>query len=213
MTDRLRFVCLFAVLIAGGLGMRAMGHGRPVPPRESLSQMPVYLGGWLGQELPDLPVGQKGVLRADDYILREYVRSGLSLGLFIAYYRQQRSGDALHSPQNCLPGSGWEPVSSSVIRISLESPPGDSFKANDYIVSKDGDKGEVIYWYQSAGRRFASEYLGKMYLVWDGITENRTDGALIRITGPYAAGDAQTHQAMVQFAEELSRVLPNFLPN
>jgi EpsI family protein len=213
MTDRLRFACLFALLIATILGMRAMGHGRPVPPRGSLSQMPVYVGGWLGQALPDLPAGEKGVLRADDYLLREYARNGLSLGLFIAYYRQQRSGDALHSPRNCLPGSGWEPVSSSVIRIPLAGAPGGSFKANDYIVAKDNNQAEVIYWYQSAGRRFASEYLGKIYLVWDGITENRTDGALIRITGPYAAGNTQIHQAMVQFAQELSRVLPNSLPN
>jgi EpsI family protein len=213
MTDRSRFVWLFSLLIAGSVGMRATGHGRPVPPRESLSQMPAYVGGWLGQALPDLPTGQKNVLRADDYLLRDYVQNGISLGLFIAYYRQQRSGDALHSPQNCLPGSGWEPVSSSIIRIPLEGAPGGSFKANDYIVAKDINRAEVIYWYQSAGRRFASEYLGKIYLVWDGITENRTDGALIRITGPYAGGGTQVHQAMVEFAEQVSRVLPTFLPN
>jgi EpsI family protein len=213
MTDRLRFACLFGLLIAASLGMSAMGHGRQVPPRKSLTQMPLYVGGWLGQELPDLPRAQERVLRADDYLLRDYVRNGLSVGLFIAYYRQQRSGDALHSPQNCLPGSGWAPVSSSVIRIPLEGAPNGSFKANDYIVAKDSTNAEVIYWYQSAGRRFASEYVGKIYLVWDGITENRTDGALIRITGPYVAGDARVHQAMVEFAEDLSRVLPNFLPN
>ncbi len=72
---------------------------------------------------------------------------------------------------------------------------------------------DVLYWYQAHGRRFASEYLGKIYLVWDGITKGRTDGALIRITAVRVPGDTQSFPAMVKFAQEIAPVLPVFLPN
>lgn len=207
MTDKVRFAFLFAGLAAAVLGMGAMGNGRRVPLRESFSRMPNYLSGWVGQQFPDLPPDEQKVLRAGDYLLRNYQRAGITLSLFIAYYRTQRSGDAMHSPRNRLPSSGWEPVASRVIRIPFAGSRGGSFKANNYIVAKDDDKVEVIYWYQSAGRKFVSEYLGKIYLVWDRITKNRTGGAIIRITGP--AGDARAHQAIVEFGRDLSGALPN----
>jgi EpsI family protein len=70
-----------------------------------------------------------------------------------------------------------------------------------------------LYWYQAHGRMFASEYLGKIYLAWDGITKGRTDGALIRLTAARASGNGQSLPAMMTFAQDLSSVLPQFLPN
>jgi EpsI family protein len=72
---------------------------------------------------------------------------------------------------------------------------------------------DVLYWYQAHGRIFASEYLGKIYLAWDGITKGRTDGALIRITAVRTPGNTQSLGAMVNFAESVTPILPQFLPN
>ena len=69
------------------------------------------------------------------------------------------------------------------------------------MIEKDGVQQDVLYWYQAHGRTFASEYLGKFYLAWDGITKGRTDGALIRIT---AARTPQTFPTLVGFAQERS---------
>ena len=54
---------------------------------------------------------------ADDYINRVYLGSTTPIELYIGYYKDQRSGDKIHSPKNCLPGSGWEPVHSVVSRL------------------------------------------------------------------------------------------------
>jgi EpsI family protein len=195
--------------------LRWISHGHPVPARSDFEAFPLQLADWSGRDLPDLDDQTKRVLSADNYLLRDYRNNIASaqVNLFIVYYRSQRSGDALHSPKNCLPGAGWEPVSSGSIRISNPAVPGSDFQANHYIIEKDGVQQDVLYWYQAHGRRFASEYLGKIYLVWDGITKGRTDGALIRITAVRTPGNRQNLQEMVRFAQEIVPVLPGFLPD
>jgi EpsI family protein len=197
----------------GNIALSMVNHGSPIAAKESLASMPMSIGAWSGRTLRNLPIAEQDVLRADDYLMREYVRNGIPVALFIAYYEKQKSGDAMHSPKNCLPGAGWQPISSKVIRISVPGPGGASFDANDYVVARNGEQQEVIYWYQAAGRRYASEYLGKIYLVWNALAKDRTDGALIRLSAPHPAQGTVIHRMMVEFAEELTRQLPQFLPN
>ena len=215
MRDKFRFICLIGLLLTSAVELRWKPHGHPVPPRSGLTDFPRQVGDWAGTDLPELSAGVKRVLAADSYVFRQYRQdiTGSQLDLFVVYYRSQRSGDALHSPKNCLPGAGWEPVSSEVILIPDPAVPNSSFKANHYVIQKDGVEQDVLYWYQAHGRRFANEYVGKIYLAWDGITNGRTDGALIRINAPRTAGDARTFPELVAFAKHLSSVLPRFLPN
>jgi EpsI family protein len=212
---RLRCVSLIALLLFGIVELRWRSHGHPVHPRTDFAEFPTQVANWSGIDLPDLSAGVKRTLAADNYLVREYRNdiSGDQVDLFIAYYRSQRSGDALHSPKNCLPGAGWEPVSSEVVLLSDPVVPNKFFKADHYVIQKDGMEQDVLYWYQAHGRRFANEYLGKIYLAWDGITNGRTDGALIRVNAPRRPGNPEPLPALVAFAKDLAPVLPRFLPN
>ncbi|HXN17171.1 MAG TPA: EpsI family protein [Candidatus Binatus sp.] len=214
MADKIRLSCLIGVLLVSTVDLRWMSHGHPVPPRKDFASFPFQLAEWSGTDLVLSP-GTVRVLAADNYLLRSYRNrvSGAEVELFVVYYSAQRSGDALHSPRNCLPGAGWEPVSSGFLEISNPTPAGSFFPANHYVIEKDGVRQDVLYWYQAHGREFASEYLGKIYLAWDGITRGRTDGALVRITAVHAPGNTGTLPVMVSFAQDLSSVLPQFLPN
>jgi EpsI family protein len=58
------------------------------------------------------------------------------------------------------------------------------FPANRLVVQKNRDRQVVLYWYEGRGRRIASEYMNKLLLILDGMRENRTDAALVRITTP-----------------------------
>jgi len=212
--DKIRLSCLIGLLLFASVELRWISHGRSVPPRNDFDAFPEQVDDWSGQNLPDLDVAVRKELAADNYLLRNYHNTtGSNMGLFIAYYGSQRSGDALHSPKNCLPGAGWEPISSGTVRITDPSAPGKSFEVNHYVIERGGEQQDVLYWYQAHGRRFASEYLGKIYLVWDGITKGRTDGALIRITASRSSGSSQSLPAMVAFAKDLSPILPQYLPN
>jgi EpsI family protein len=214
MTDHQRFGCVVALLLLTSANLRLASHGHTVPPPRDLGAFPIEIDGWTGENLPELTAREQQVLAADEYLLRGYRGgAGTNVVLFLAYYRSQRSGDALHSPRNCLPGAGWQPVSSNSVRIPNSASAGSSFEANHYVIEKDGLKQDVVYWYQAHGRMFGNEYLGKIYLAWDGITKGRTDGALIRITAMRTPVNDQSVSAILAFARDLTSVLPSFLPN
>lgn len=215
MTDKLRLGCVISLLLVSTADLRWISHKRFMPPPADFSAFPMHVAGWSGTVLPDIAPSEKRALAADDYLLRGYRQdtTGSSIVLFVAYYRSQRNGDAIHSPKNCLPGAGWAPVSSRVIRVENPLAAGSSFMANHYVIEKDGVQQDVLYWYQTYGAMFASEYQGKVYLAWNAITKGRTDGALIRITALRGAQHEQTFEGMVAFAGELAPLLSHFLPS
>jgi EpsI family protein len=179
-----------------------------------LSAMPTSIGAWhsISEDTLSLPIRQ--VLHADDLLARTYeVIPGTQVQLFIAYYRTQRSGEAMHSPRNCLPGSGWEPLSVSLIRTDMGR--GRMEQLNRYLVEKDGHRLLVVYWYQEHNRVIADEYRGKFYLMWDSIRRGSRDGALVRVSVPLTQGmdeneAAKTIRQFIHSATpEITRVLPD----
>ena len=63
---------------------------------------------------------------------------------------------------------------------------------NRVQITKGNVQQLVYYWFEQRGRRLTSEYRVKLYLLWDGITPNRTDGALIRLVTPVFQDDSNS---------------------
>ncbi|MGH9482994.1 MAG: exosortase C-terminal domain/associated protein EpsI [Terriglobales bacterium] len=209
---------LLAVLLLATFGVRArLGASPSVPLRQPLERFPAQLGPWslIGQ--PAMTPDELAVLKADDYMLRDYAipagatPQGQQAQLFVAYYRNQRAGESMHSPKNCLPGSGWAPILSD--EIALPAAPAGT-RINRYVVENQGDRELVLYWYQAQGRIIASEYWGKFYLIWDAMRQGRRDGAIVRVVVPMSAGegvDAATQEALDLADRSLPR-LSQYLP-
>jgi EpsI family protein len=146
-----------------------------------LTLIPQEIGIWhsIGDEPIALDVRQ--VLHADDALARTYQASpGVQVQLFISYYRVQRAGEMMHSPRNCLPGSGWEPISLSQVPVALAGSAQST--VNRYLVEKDDVRMLTFYWYQEHGRIVSSEFAGKAELMWDAIRLHSRDGALVRVS-------------------------------
>jgi EpsI family protein len=207
-----RIAIMVVLLLLANAGVRTVSFGAPVPLRQSLEQVPQTIGEWRGHDAGTLTAKEEKILGADDYVARVYERDGVQVGLFIAFYQEQKSGDALHSPKNCLPGSGWETVYSSKVHLSRGGESASSFEANHFVVEKDGIRQDVLYWYQANERIFASEYEGKIYLVLDALQKGRTDGALVRITVNRVRGSDREIKAAMDFAREWMAISSRFLP-
>jgi len=181
MTSAWRFWITVVLLASTGLLLQARNSAEIIPAREPLSSFPQTLGGWTSSDIP-LSQDVRDVLGPGDFLLRDYQdpANGMDADLFIAYFPSQRSGDAIHSPKNCLPGAGWAPVSSE--RITLNLPGHAPFRVNRYLIAKGEDRRLVLYWYWAHDRALASEYMAKFYLVTDSLRERRSDGSLIRLT-------------------------------
>jgi EpsI family protein len=213
-SDFARTLALCGCLVVAAVVLDHASQSEPVALRTPLASFPTEVDGWKSTRSVEFDPKIVTILGVTEYLNRVYVREQdrTQVGLYVGYYKSQRQGESIHSPLNCLPGSGWQPITSgrAIIPIpadasaSLAAP---SIEVNRYVVQKGLDTLLVLYWYQSHGRVIASEYWGKFYLVADALRLNRTDAAIIRVMVPIgdpaateAADRTATNfvQAMVQ---------------
>jgi len=185
----------------------------PIPLTRSFATFPLSVGGWDGVPLP-LSQEEKNILKADDYALVNYAPAGggTSVLFYTAYYQHQTAARNIHSPKNCLPGSGWAVLRSRVIDVSFNGTGEGKVKINEAVIQKGLDTQVVLYWYQERGRIFDNEYWGRFYLVKDALTLHRTDGALIRLSMPVTGTVRKTVETEVHFLKSLSPLLAQYIP-
>ena len=187
--------------------------------RVPLAQLPLQIAEWRGRDYPEFEQKVLNVLGVDDHVHRLYMREGGTASLYIGYYDSQRTGDTIHSPMKCLPGTGWQPLSVGRTQIEVRdasSPAGKRvLDVNRYIVQKGTDRYVVLFWYQSHGYVIASEYVAKARLMVDAVRVNRTDGALVRVIVPISDQPvgATPDQAAAEFVAALFPLLPRHLPS
>jgi EpsI family protein len=209
-----RFIVAALLVAAAGLFLHSRARGEVFPARLPLKEFPAQLDQWKGE---DIAIDQEtlDVLGHGDFLHRVY-QSGsqqANVDLFIAYFPSQRAGDTIHSPKNCLPGSGWSPIEASLITLSL---PGQaSFPANRYVIAQGNLRRLVLYWYWAHNRGVASEYWAKYYLVADSIRMNRSDGSLVRVTTPLYPGETAeaAERRLLPFVGDIAPRLDSFIPH
>lgn len=185
--------------------------GEKMPLSAPLSLFPFQFANWHVHDEGVVDDETRQVLKADDLLTRWYEEStGAGVNLFIAYFQTQRTGQAPHSPKNCLPGSGWQPSESGVIDVPAGS---DILKINRYVVERGEDKSVVLYWYQSQGRVIAGEFAAKYFLIEDSIRKHRSDTSLVRIVVPAVGGNDRVAEATaIRFAQAAYPVIKSYLP-
>ena len=209
MTAR-RWWIAIALLLAATVAMAKLPHGTVTELNRPLQTFPLEIGDWQGfdQPLTERITAAAGV---DSYLSRCYLQpGGDNVGLYVGYYKSQQTGDTIHSPKNCLPGTGWQPLQAS--EITLRVPDGRVFPVNLYIVENEREKLLVLYWYQSHGRIISSEYAAKVYMVIDAIRLNRTDSTLVRVTTKLGRDENKARQLAVSFAEQVIPRLDQIIP-
>lgn len=224
-----RFWIVILLLASTLFVLQSRGDVDRLTVSQPLSQMPERIGNWTAQDVP-LTEDTLEVLGKGDFLNRIYTSqptaidpsAGASVlrsatvppvSLFIGYFASQRTGQTMHSPQNCLPGAGW--TFESQRYADIQDINGKNYKVGEYLISNGEVKQFVIYWYQAHGRSIPNEYKAKMYMVADAIRTNRTDGALVRVITqvmPSESFEAARTRA-VQFTQQMAPNLPRFIPD
>jgi EpsI family protein len=209
---RVRALVVAICLLATSAYLAHAERAEPTPIRTPLSELPIVIGGWNGQLGPAFSQAVLDVLRVDDYTRRSYTRAdGRRVGFYVGYHATQRQGASIHSPLNCLPGSGWIPVNEGRLHLTVQPRPGgpvEDIEVKRVVIEQGIDRQLVLYWYQSHGRVVASEYWGKIYSVVDAIRLNRTDAALVRVIAPIPMGTGGIGQAERDAADFVRAVFP-----
>ena len=159
----------------------------------NLEGIAAVLGPWSGVPAPALDPEVARTLAADRYLHRYYTGPGGAIEMDVAYYTQPRVGANMHSPLNCLPGTGWQMV--DVGETDVATAVG-RWQLRDTLVERRGARYALLYWFQSNRRVVAGEFSARVHLLGDALQRRRTDAGLVRLIMP-VRGDAATERAVL----------------
>jgi EpsI family protein len=214
MTQNSKFIIVVLILLIGIMVNHYFSKPDISLPRKSLTEFPKTLGDWTAINDQKIDEQSMKILQVDDYIMRNYRNSiGETVGLYIGYFKSQREGKGIHSPRQCLPGAGWVPVNATVLQIAMPDNNPRGVYVNKYLMEKGLNKELYLFWYHGRDRIYASEYLNKIYLIWDGLAKKRTDGALIRVNTPIVRSTSETLKTQYEFIKLFFPLLKEFIPN
>ena len=220
MADLSRFAPA-ALLGVGCLLISGIRAQQRVAPRQPLGSIQVNVPGYVARDTT-VDAAEQKVAGMSHYLSRLYERGPDTpgFGVYVGYYDMQVQGKSIHSPKNCLPGAGWEPLSADVRTVAV--PGGDSAHVNRFLLANKGAQALVYYWYEGRGRVEPSEYRVKWNLIRDAAQYGRTEEALVRIVVPidtrnlrpgqrpdYTAADQLASTIAGQLVTGVRNVLPS----
>ncbi len=180
--NRPLLAAIAVVVIAATLSLTVSRPPVMLPERVSLATFPTRVGEFEGREgaVEQVYLNQ---LRVSDYFIATYLRptDPAPVEMWVAYYDSQAKGASVHSPQACLPGGGWQIENFSQREVPNVLPDGGALRVNRVEIALGDQRQLIYYWFAQRGRVVTNEYLVKWYIFWDGLTRNRTDGALVRL--------------------------------
>lgn len=206
-----RYFAVIVVLLAfTSIYGRTLIHAEKAPMETKLSQFPERIGAWRGESVAFAP-DMIEKLGADDVLSRAYRDpEGKTLWLYVGYYRSQKSGEQIHSPLHCYPGSGWSPMLHEVVPVPVQ---GTVMRINKLVIQSGPEERMVAYWYQSQDKVIAGELLQRLNLIMTAFQKHRTDGSLVRISMVIHDNmPDRDWETMVSFIQEMYPQLMMYLP-
>jgi EpsI family protein len=202
------------VLAIGALLTVGIDTQRSLPLRAPLdTSVPVMVQGFTGADI-ELTDDQRQVAGVTDYLMRAYAPAShpdaVAFSLYVGYYDRQTQGRTIHSPKNCIPGNGWEALTSRVSKIATGS---GHVAVNRYLIRKGSQRALVLYWYQGRGRVEPNEYWVKWHLLRDAALRRRTEEALVRVVVPVAGSEDQAFELGSRVVGAIMPALQRSLPN
>jgi exosortase D (VPLPA-CTERM-specific) len=184
------------------------------PQRRDFTYFPEVVGEWRGKHTP-LERQFADVLQLDDYLLANYSDpAGRLVNAYVAYYAAQTQRLHDHSPRQCMPGGGWEIRELKPHTVPGVEVFGKPLTVNRVVIQKGEERQLVYYWFKQRDRVLDKESHVKFFMVWDTITRQRSDGALVRLVTPLARGEALSagDERLAAFAAQLVPRLPEYVP-
>lgn len=168
-----------------------------------LDRLPTAQAGWLMTSSATFSRHVLDVLKPTDYLSRTYMGpAGEQVELYIGYHDGIESG-GIHSPRNCMPGSGWHQMESGPVRLDVQGRPLELVRA---VYARERTSMLVLYWFQVMGRQITNEYALKLAEIISALRHGRKDSAFVRIL--------VTRESSAMPAEEVAeRFVRDFFPH
>jgi EpsI family protein len=176
-----------------------------------LRTFPVQVNGWVQVKDVTFSQGIMGVLQATDYLFRDYAdKNGNRVNLYIGFHDGGPNSGPIHSPRNCLPGSGWVLDSQRLISVSGPEGPLEVVRAE---YSKDGTTHVFYYWFNVRNHIITDEYKLKMMEIASSLTMRRKDSSFIRIAMDKRFDQRNEGAVFEQFFKDFYPLIREYLPS
>jgi EpsI family protein len=206
------------VLLAAAAMSQLLPERREVVPvRRQLVDFPMTIAGRVGtREAIDKPSLE--ILQLDDYVLANFGPTQTGDGpvnLYVAWYDTQRAGRVAHSPSTCLPAGGWTVEKFTQAELAGVRIDGHAVRVNRAIIRRGNARQLAYYFFKQRQHVVTGEYRVNWFLFWDALTQNRTDGALIRFVTPFVGGEpeAAADARLTAFAAAALAELGPYVPD
>ncbi|NVN97964.1 MAG: EpsI family protein [Geobacteraceae bacterium] len=206
----LRCFVIVAALLLLTAGYKGVHADVMIPLNQPFSAFPRAHAEWIMTAEETFNAATLELLKPTDYLSRTYRdASGVKVKLYIGYHGGGEGTGEIHSPRHCLPGSGWQEVSSTRTILDSHGERINLVKAS-YM---QGDRIEnIFYWFQVRNSSLSSEFALKIAEFTGSMLHRRRDAAFIRVSFPAADGTTGSFEAGDRFIKEFYPVIRGFIP-
>jgi EpsI family protein len=200
------FIAILLLLILTFSFSYVIKHFKTVSYRiSSLSTFPLKLGNWQGK-IDIVSQSTLDMLNPDQLFSATYINNqGHKVQLFFDYFSSSGSMGGVHSPRNCLPGSGWTILQTRdrTIKIGNRAIP-----ASRFYLSLGESRQVMDFWYITRKGETSNDYTFKLYTMLSSLKLQPTDVAFIR----FAALDSEASLAALDdFEKTFTPVIYQYL--
>jgi exosortase D (VPLPA-CTERM-specific) len=209
-SPQILIILLLMGVTAGGI--QGVSNRNRTPLKKPFSEFPDAVGSWTSKRL-SLEKMYLDELVLSDYLLSDFRNSrGEVINCYVAFSDFQSKGKANHSPATCLPGSGWELKEPD--KLVITDGTGRTITINRAMMVMGNDKRLTYYWFDQRGRILTDLFQIKFFNIVDSISQNRTDGALVRLITPLGENEspANADVRLKDFFKQFNPTLDQFLP-
>ncbi len=204
-----RFYILFVLLGFSALYVFTRTEA-DVPINKQLSLFPQNVNGWTMTGDARFDERVLAVLLPTDYISRTYADSeGNKLSLYVGFHNGGPKSGPIHSPKQCLPGSGWNRLKDEVRYVKLGN---EEIPYVSAVYQKDSEKQLFLYWFQVRDQILTNEYSLKLAMVKNSLLSNRRDSSFIRLSVMDSDGEEQAIKVGEQFIRDFFPAISEALP-
>ena len=185
-----------------------------IPVKKNLDKFPLKVNEWTADRRQSLAQKFIDALDLNEYVIIDYRnRKGKEVNFYVAYYESQSKGESIHSPATCLPGSGWSFDQSGTVKIANVPGNNGTMEVNRAVMQLSRNRQLSYYWYPQRGRILTNAFQLKIFNFWDALTQQRTDGALVRlITSVYPDEKIEAAEARLKtFVRDIEPVLEEYI--
>jgi EpsI family protein len=174
-----RYVVVYVLLVAAA-GYMSLHREVPAPLAAPLSSFPATVGPWRMVNQEYFNSALLAVLRPSDYLSRRYKdSSGRTVDLYIGYHDGGQGSGPIHSPKNCLPGSGWFEISSSPLDFVCQ---GQHVSLTQALYRQGARQELFLYCFMVRDRTFGDEIGLKVAEIANSIKNGQRGASFVRIS-------------------------------